>query len=141
MIEAIRNKHKISIQYIEAKTGRPIDWDAVVEAGLEQVKSQIDRQRYLETHLSAAVSKLATQPKPVPRNVAIRDNIESVSTWNNLIEEINNRYQDLAPDLSSVKPPTTPPVANHKYYFESQCVEKATNGNYRVDKVGNIKAS
>lgn len=133
----ILNKNRRSVEAIEAKTGKSIDWNQVVEVGLEVIKNKADRQHYLQVHQSASKTHGS---KSVSRDVAIRDNIESVSTWDNLVSKIEERYAELAPNLSSVKPPTTPPVANHKYYFESQVVEKATDGNYRVDKVGNIKS-
>ena len=128
------HKHKITVDYIEAITGQPIDIDEVVELGLEALKAKADKQRDLQ-RFTRAMSKPSTATKPASRSYAIQAVISQVSNWEQLQAEV---LQSFGIDICNVKPANAPAISNHPYYYEDALVFGVTGGKYSINKRGSI---
>jgi hypothetical protein len=131
-MDNLLNKHRITINYIEA-AGLAINFDEIIELGLEQLKAKADKQRNLQ-RFTEAMSEQQAQPKPISRDVFIRDNVASCATWHQLAELAAQH----SIDLSNVKPTTAPAIANHQFYYQDSLVRKATGDVYSITKNGKV---
>jgi ribonuclease HI len=131
-INTLLNRHRITVNYIES-AGLAINFDEVIELGLEQLKAKADSQRSLQ-RFTQAMSEHSAQIKAPNRNIFIRDNIASCATWQQLVE----LAAEHSIDLSAITPANTPQYFNHPFYYESDLVMRATNDNYTVNKIGQV---
>jgi hypothetical protein len=132
MLEALY-ENRTALSIIETEM-RVVSYKKLVELGVDALKAEA--LRYKNLRAFADLQKEAEPVKP-PRGTAIKNNIDRVSTW----EELNNLLVADGYDFSDLNSNRFHSYANHQYYYQSATVERATSGEYYVNKVGAIVAA
>jgi hypothetical protein len=129
MLEALY-ENRTALSIIETEM-RVVSYKKLVELGVDALKAEA--LRYKNLRAFADLQKEA-EPVKLSRVTAIKNNIDKVSTWEELVNLLDGY------DFTDLTNNNFPSYANHQYYYQSATVERATSGQYYVDKAGAIVA-
>lgn len=125
--------NRIAIDYIKSTFGS-VDYKLIVELGVEALKTKADKHRDLQRFTQAMSEPQQPQAKSLSKDIFVRDNVCNCATWQQLVELAAENHID----LSSLFVSSAISYHNHPFYNQDNYLMRATQGDYRVNRSGQI---
>lgn len=124
--------HPTTVRFIEAQVGS-VDWNKVIELGLNQVADEIKRNNYTREYTQSLIKQPVVSDRPRPINHLVTEAISSgIDNFEDLTKYVSEQGREI-----SVSSPNDLQMTN-RYHYHDKWLLARTNGQYRVNSRGDI---